>query len=220
MFTGLVEELAIVKKIERGAASIRLTIEAKKILKDVRLGDSIAVNGVCLTVTDFTSTTFTADVMPETMRKTSLSILKAGSLVNVERALSFGSRLGGHLVTGHIDGVGHIKGKKREDIAVVFTIDTTGIPDKYFIPKGAVAIDGISLTIVDLFPNGLSVSIIPHTFKETTLGYKTIGDPVNIEGDIIGKYVLRHLELRGLENIKNKKDQGISLEYLGEHGFL
>lgn len=218
MFTGLVEELATVRKIERGTASIRLTLEANKILTDVRIGDSIAVNGVCLTVTDCTPSLFSADVMPETMRKTSLSILKSGSRVNVERALSFGSRLGGHLVSGHIDGVGYIKDKKKEGIATIFMIDTTGIPEQYFIPKGSVAIDGISLTIVDLFPNGLSVSIIPHTFGETTLGFKTIGDPVNIEGDLIGKYVLRQQELREIEQPESKKT--ISLDYLSEHGFL
>jgi riboflavin synthase len=218
MFTGLVEELATVRKIERGTSSIRLTLEAKKVLKDVQIGDSIAVNGVCLTVTDFTTSLFSADVMPETMRKTSLTVLKVGSRVNVERALSFGSRLGGHLVSGHIDGVGYIKGKRQEDIATVFTIDTGDIPQKYFIPKGSVAIDGISLTIVELFPNGLSVSIIPHTFGETTLGYKTIGDPVNIEGDVIGKYVLRQLELQEGQEENNKG--AISMEYLSQHGFL
>lgn len=218
MFTGIVEELGIVKSIASGAKSIQLTIVAKKILSDLAIGDSIAVNGTCLTVIRFNAHEFTADVMPETMRLTVLTYLKIGDTVNLERALTLSSRLGGHIVSGHVDGLGEIVDKQKEDNAIMIKVKGSEELTKYIIKKGSVTIDGISLTVVDVGETWFSISMIPHTAAVTTLGFKNPGDFVNIENDLIGKYVEKLL-ICG----EKKKDQGssskITKDFLSQYGF-
>lgn len=217
MFTGLVEELGKVKAIVRGAKSVRLTVIAREILSDVRLGDSIAVNGTCLTVVDYSDTWFTADVMPETVDRTVLAKLKAGDTVNLERTLRLGDRFGGHIVSGHIDGVGIIRGLKKDDNAVVVRIEAEPEIMKYMITKGSIAIDGISLTVVECGHNWFTVSLIPHTAAMTTLGIKNVGDIVNLETDIIGKYVEKLLGSQS--TLQGSPKSGVTLEFLNKHGF-
>ena len=217
MFTGLVEELGKVKTIEKGAKSVRITIAAKKVLEDVKLGDSIAVNGTCLTAVDFDSTYFTADVMPETVNKTVLAHLRPGDLVNLERTLRLGDRFGGHMVSGHVDSVGKIIAKDQNDIAIIVKISITPETGRYIIKKGSIAIDGISLTVVEATDTWFSVSLIPHTAKMTTLGYKRVGDSVNLETDIIGKYVEKLLMPKSSEPTPPKS--GITMDFLAQHGF-
>lgn len=216
MFTGIVEELGALEAIKRDAFNMELTFRAKKVLIDVALGDSIAVNGVCLTVTHFTENNFTVDVMPETFRRTSLGQLQMGSKVNLERALTLQTRLGGHLVSGHIDGVGKIKEKRREQNAIVISIYAPAEIFKYIVPKGSIAIDGISLTVVDHNEDSFWVSIIPHTASLTTLGFKDTGDLVNLEVDVIARY------LENLLNYSQKKEKKSKLDwqFLKENGFL
>ncbi|WP_418790471.1 riboflavin synthase [Phosphitispora sp. TUW77] len=222
MFTGIIEEMGILKKIQRGADSARLTLEASEVLKDVRLGDSIAVNGICLTVVDFNERFFDADVMAETLRKTNLEDLKPGDRVNLERALKVGGRLGGHIVSGHIDGVGIITRQHKEDIAVITSIRAPAEVIKYVVKKGSVAIDGISLTVVDCTNDSFQVSLIPHTASLTTLGYKKTGDRVNLEADIIGKYVERlvgfNTDEAGSRAVSSQSK--LTMDYLAEKGFL
>ena len=219
MFTGIVEELGKIKKITLGADSARLTIEGEKVLTDVKLGDSIAVNGICLTVVVFNDRFFDVDVMAETLRKTNLEELKPGDRVNLERALQVGDRLGGHIVSGHIDGVGVITRQQREDIAVITEIKAPVEVMRYVVKKGSVAIDGISLTVVDCTHEAFKVSLIPHTAKLTTLGYKKQGDRVNLESDIIGKYVERLLGF-GANTGSTGRSPGVSLDFLAQNGFV
>ncbi len=215
MFTGLVEELGRVKAIRRGARSVRLTVGARTIMDGVKLGDSIAVNGTCLTVVEYGDGWFTADVMPETMERTAMAGLKNGDAVNLERTLRVGDRLGGHIVSGHIDGVGVIRAKETDDNAVVVRIAAPAEVMRYVVAKGSVAIDGISLTVVAAGPDWFTVSLIPHTASVTTLGLKGVGAPVNLEADVIGKYVEK---LMGLAPPGEGKG-GLSAEFLAEHGF-
>ena len=219
MFTGIVEELGALVGIQRGAASARITLSAALILEDARIGDSIAVNGVCLTVTALSNKEFSADVMPETLAKTNLGALRAGEAVNLERALSFGGRLGGHLVSGHIDGVGAITKLEKQDIATLITIRAPDEVMRYIIKKGSVAIDGTSLTVVDFRGDSFWVSLIPHTAMVTVLGRKKAGAAVNLEGDLIGKYVERLLY--GPANKAGPAGEAkINLQFLAENGFL
>ncbi len=215
MFTGIVEELGEVQEIKLSGHSALLTIKALKILNDVRLGDSIAVNGVCLTVVRFTAQTFTVDVMAETLSKTALAGLTRGSRVNLERALQLTTRLGGHLVSGHIDGVGEISRSYPYGIARVTEISAPTEVLKLIVPKGSVAIDGISLTVVEVTETYFSVSLIPHTFKETTLGFKQPGDKVNLENDMIGKYVYNFLGAQF-----NTSEKTLDMDFLTKHGFI
>ncbi|WP_073093221.1 riboflavin synthase [Thermosyntropha lipolytica] len=217
MFTGIIEELGTVKRIEKGSQSFRITIKAQKVLEDVKIGDSIAVNGVCLTVVDFAPDFFTADVMPETVAKTTLKSLSSGDYVNLERALRLGDRLGGHLVQGHVDGIGRIIRKESRDIAVIYHIAAPGQVLKYTVPKGSIAIDGISLTVVEVGKDSFSVSLIPHTAKMTTLGFKNAGDEVNLETDIIGRYIERLLSHHELPAAAKKE---LDMNFLAEHGFI
>ena len=189
MFTGIVEEIGTIKKVEKGAKSSKLTIEGAKIFDDLKLGDSVAVNGVCLTVTEYTKNTFTADVMNETLSRSNLGDLKNGSRVDLERAMAADGRFGGHIVSGHIDGTGRIVKTEKDDIAVWYTIAADKKIMKYIIEKGSVTIDGISLTVAKVTDTDFSVSIIPHTAKETVLGFKKVGDTVNLENDVVGKYI-------------------------------
>lgn len=218
MFTGLIEEIGTMEGSENGEKSMKLTIGAKKVLENVKLGDSISTNGVCLTVTSFTNSSFTVDVMPETMRKTNLGKLKKGSLVNLERALKVSDRLGGHIVSGHIDGTGTIKEYKDEDNATWLTVETSGNVIKYIIPKGSVAIDGTSLTVVDTDKNSFRVSLIPVTKEETVLLKKRPGDEVNLECDIIGKYIERFLTFNGDD--EKQETSRIDMKFLADNGFL
>lgn len=220
MFTGLVEELGTLRGAARGADSARLTIEAREVVKDVRLGDSIAVNGVCLTVVEFDRGYFVADVMAETLSKTNLANLKPGDKVNLERAMRLGNRLGGHLVSGHIDGVGTIIRKERYDIATLITITAPPQVIRYTVKKGSIAVDGASLTVVDLDQESFQVSLIPHTAHMTTLGLKKAGGTVNLEADLIGKYVERLLGSAGLTGREGEGRRGITMEYLAEKGFM
>lgn len=217
MFTGIVEEMGKVKSIIHGGSSIRLTIECKNLLQDTRQGDSIAVNGICLTVTALGDQCFSADVMPETMRKTNLGTLKLLEKVNLERALKLMDRLGGHIVSGHIDGTGTIIEKKSEDNAIWLTVEAARNILKYIVPKGSVSLDGTSLTIVHVDENSFSVSLIPLTQGVTTLGDRKTGEIVNIECDVIGKYIEKLIMGRSDEPVK---ENGLSLEFLKENGFI
>ncbi|HLS66723.1 MAG TPA: riboflavin synthase [Pseudogracilibacillus sp.] len=196
MFTGIVEEVGTIKAMSYTSEhAIEVTIEAEKVLTDVSIGDSIAVNGICLTVTSFTERTFQVDVMPETVKVTSLNEVKEGSIVNLERSLLPTDRFGGHFVTGHVDGIGEIVKKERDENAVYFYLHVPKTLMRYFILKGSIAVDGISLTIfgVDETNNIVNISIIPHTMDVTNLGKKTVGDIVNIECDMLAKHVHHYL---------------------------
>lgn len=209
MFTGIIEEIGTIKNVKKGTKSAILTISANNIFDDLKLGDSVATNGVCLTVNSFTDNTFTADVMNETLLRSSLGSLIVGSKVNLERAMKVDGRFGGHIVSGHIDGIGSISSIRRDDIAILYTIKTTNDILKYVIQKGSITIDGISLTVVKVTNIDFCVSIIPHTAKETILGQKTIGSVVNLENDIIGKYI---------EKFTNN-NTGITEDFLIKNGF-
>ena len=215
MLTGIVEEIGKIKAIKKGKNSARLVINAKKVLEDVKLGDSIAVNGVCLTVTEFSNSEFAVDVMHESLRKSSLSTLKNDSSVNLERAMLLNGRFGGHIVSGHIDGTGEIINIKNDDNAIWYTISAKDKIMKYIIEKGSITIDGISLTVANLSESDFSVSIIPHTQEETILKTKKIGDIVNLENDCIAKYVESLLNFK--EKSEVKKD--ITMDFLLENGF-
>lgn len=212
MFTGIIEETGTL--LEMGGGS--LTIQAGKVLEDVALGDSIAVNGVCLTVTEFDKKQFRADVMGETLRRSNLGALKRGSRVNLERAMAANGRFGGHIVSGHIDGTGSIEKVEREGNAVWFTVACSAKLARYIVEKGSIAIDGISLTVAALTESGFQVSIIPHTGEETTLLERKAGDMVNLETDIIAKYTERLL-MREPEQ-KEEKSR-IDMDFLRENGF-
>ncbi|HCW04607.1 MAG TPA: riboflavin synthase, partial [Clostridium sp.] len=203
MFTGIVEEIGKINSIKRGEKSVSLTIDAKKILEDVKLGDSISTNGVCLTVTHFTNSNFTVDVMAETVRKSNLGLLSPGMDVNLERAVKISDRLGGHIVSGHIDGIGNIREVEKEDNAVWITVEAEKGILKYIIYKGSIAIDGISLTVAYVDDQVFKVSIIPHTKNSTTLFNKSIGDTVNLECDLIGKYIEKLINYKEEEPIKS-----------------
>lgn len=217
MFTGIVEEIGSIEKINRGQKSSKLTIKANKILEDINLGDSICTNGVCLTVTNISNNSFDADVMAETLRKSNLGDLSVGSKVNLERALNLQRRLGGHIVSGHIDGAGQIVSIEREDNAFWVSIKAPSDILRYIVYKGSIAIDGISLTVAYVDNEIFKVSIIPHTKDETTLLSKNINDTVNLECDVLGKYVEK---LLGLKSEANKKESSITESFLRENGFF
>ncbi|SHJ61149.1 riboflavin synthase [Parasporobacterium paucivorans] len=218
MFTGIIEETGTIRQIQRGVKSSSIAINADKVLDGTQVGESIAVNGVCLTVTGLESGVFTADVMAETLRRSNLGELNPGSPVNLERAMCLGGRLGGHLVSGHIDGTGTITNLVREDNAVWVSIRAEENILRYVIEKGSIAIDGISLTVAGTEPTGFKVSVIPHTGKETILLKKKINDTVNLECDVIGKYVEKLL-YAGPQNKETKK-QRITENFLQENGFV
>ena len=198
MFTGIIEEIGSVKRVSVGGKSGSIEIAAKKVLDGTKVGDSIAVNGVCLTVTSLGSSSFTADVMAETLRRSSLGSLSLGNGVNLERAMAADGRFGGHLVSGHIDGTGTISKMQKEENAVWVHIQANSEILNLIVEKGSIAIDGISLTVAGVSDSEFSVSVIPHTAKETTLLSKKAGDTVNLENDIIGKYVQKLLDGRSL----------------------
>ena len=215
MFTGIVEELGTIRSIRRGAASAVLSIGAEAVLSDLRIGDSVAVNGVCLTTTGVDRSGFTADVMHETLQRSSLGALGPGSRVNLERAMAADGRFDGHIVSGHIDGTGTIAERRRDDNAVWYTVSAPPALLRYIVEKGSIAIDGTSLTVASVEADRFSVSVIPHTAAVTLLGAKGPGDVVNLETDIIGKYVERLLRPADTPAARS----GISLEFLAENGF-
>ena len=217
MFTGIIEEVGTLERLAGGEIAIR----AKRVLEDVALGDSIAVNGICLTVTHFDAAHFTADVMPETVRRTSLAELRRGSRVNLERALTLKSRLGGHIVSGHIDGVGTIAAMQEEGNAILLTVRAeTGLL-RYIVEKGSVALDGISLTVARVSAADFTVSLIPHTREITNLREKRMGSRLNIETDILGKYVEKLFpgaHTKG-DSDAPKSAGKITMDFLRQQGF-
>lgn len=215
MFTGIVEELGTIRAVRRGAASAVLSIGAAEVLSDLKIGDSVAVNGVCLTVTSLDDGGFTADVMHETLGRSSLGALAPGGRVNLERAMPANGRFGGHIVSGHIDGTGKVASVRPDDNALWYTIYAAPELLRYIVEKGSVTIDGISLTVAAVDEVSFSVSLIPHTAAVTTLGKKRAGDTVNLETDIIGKYVEKLLHPAP----EPERQGGISLEFLAENGF-
>lgn len=202
MFTGIIEEVGKVKSLRRGAKSFVLEVEAETVLEGTQVGDSIATNGVCLTVTNLTGRGFTADVMPETVNRTALGELVSGASVNLERALSLQTRLGGHIVSGHIDGTGRISNIRQDDNALWLTIECDSKLLRYVIEKGSITIQGVSLTVARVDERSFSVSLIPHTQAATTLHQAKVGDLVNLENDIIAKYVEK---LIGAESVKEDR---------------
>lgn len=217
MFTGIIQEIGTVLHVVRGAQSVRLAIEAPKLIKKLNIGDSICTNGTCLTVTDKEGNAFWADATPETVRRTNLHELKPGDLVNLEPSLTLQDFLGGHIVSGHVDGTGVIKNMQREDNAWWLTIAVDPDLLLYIVEKGSVAVDGISLTVADMDDESFSVSIIPHTAQQTTLKVRKPGDRVNIECDMIGRYVAKFL---GYMQESGRKPQGITEDFLRENGFI
>jgi riboflavin synthase len=203
MFTGIILELGEVVSFKRQAAGAVLAVKAGSIAADAAVGDSIAVNGACLTVTEIKNETLSFDLSDETLRSTTLGSLKAGDKVNLEPALRADGRLGGHFVTGHVDAVGRIRSKTRTGDMFKFEIEASSQVMDFLVEKGSVAVDGISLTVVDVLKDSFTVVIIPHTAEVTTIGFKGVGDTVNLEADIIGKYVLRFL------NKQKKGDEGL-----------
>lgn len=220
MFTGLVEEIGKIIKITKGRNSYQFSIQAEKVLSDIKLGDSVATNGACLTVVERTNSSFTVDIMAETVKRTNFGKMKLGDTVNLERAMLLSDRLGGHLVSGHIDGIGKISNIKKEDIANIISIEAPKEILYQMLNKGSITIDGISLTILSVNEKDFQVSIIPHTAQETTLIKKKIGDFVNLETDMIGKYVLRFLKPGKKENLTQAKASKLSMDFLAENGYL
>lgn len=213
MFTGIVEEMGEIETVKQvSPQAVILEIRADKIMADVSHGDSIAVNGICLTVTAFTSDSFQVDVMPETVKATSLNRLAAGSNVNLERSIPANGRFGGHFVSGHVDSTGKITGKQERENAIYYTIAIPEALAIYFMKKGSVAVDGISLTVFEHTADSFTVSLIPHTVAETVLGVKDVGDIVNIECDMLAKYVGKMLGKPG-------KSENISKDFLTANGF-
>ncbi|MBN2515170.1 MAG: riboflavin synthase [Deltaproteobacteria bacterium] len=210
MFTGIIESMGVVKMITRKGDDILLEIDTSMSLDDVKIGDSVAVSGACLTVTSLNDRGFVADVSAETLAKTTLNTLKRGDRVNLEKALRLNSFLGGHLVLGHVDGVGNIYERLEKSNSIIFGVEIDKELSKYVVPKGSIAIDGVSLTVNRCEKNRFYVNIIPHTAKETTLDARKVRDPVNIETDILGKYVDKLIH----------PDKEINMNFLSEHGFL
>lgn len=215
MFTGIVEEIGTVDEIKRGQHSAVLKIRAVKVLEDAKIGDSIAVNGICLTVTTLLPNAFTADVMHETLNRSSLAKLAHGSKVNLERAMQANGRFGGHIVAGHVDGVGKIVEIRRDDTAIWYTIEAKPEVMRYVVEKGSITIDGISLTIARVSPTRFAISAIPHTVSQTVLKERKEGDIVNLETDIIGKYVEKLMQPAPV----TQKTGGITKEFLTQYGF-
>ncbi|KIL48836.1 riboflavin synthase [Jeotgalibacillus alimentarius] len=211
MFTGLIEEVGTVHNLQKGKNSMILTIDCTKVIEDAKIGDSIAINGVCLTVTERSGKQFSVDVMPETMKSTTLHELKKGSKVNLERAMAAGGRFGGHFVSGHVDGTGTIQSMKKEENAIYIYIQVPSDLMKYFMMKGSVAVDGTSLTVFDVTKNAFMISLIPQTADDTIIASKSPGSKVNIECDMIAKYV---------QNLIQPEQKGIDESYLRENGFM
>ncbi|MCR5624506.1 MAG: riboflavin synthase [Lachnospiraceae bacterium] len=228
MFTGIIEEIGEIKRITKNNLNTDILINASTVLDGTGIGDSIAVNGVCLTVTKLFGDSFQAFAMAETMRRTAFNELKVGSHVNLERAMAADGRFGGHIVSGHIDGVGKIKDITAEGKATWVQISAGASIMKYIVEKGSIAIDGISLTVAKVDNDSFSVSLIPHTGSETTLLSKKVGSLVNLENDIIAKYIERLVTFKQDENVSkaaivpagSKNKGGLSMETLMNNGFM
>ena len=215
MFTGIVEEIGTVERVQHGQHSAVLTIRAEKVLEQTKIGDSIAVNGICLTVTQLLEGKFSADVMHETLNRSALAQLGHGSHVNLERAMAADGRFGGHIVAGHADGIGTVLGTKRDDTAVWYTIGAGPQILRYIVEKGSVTVDGISLTVASVSEKQFSISAIPHTVEQTVLKEKKAGDSVNLETDIIGKYVEKLMQ----PAVPDAQKSRITKEFLSRYGF-
>ena len=215
MFTGIIEEIGTIRGISRGSSSFVLDIGCREVLKGSKEGDSIAVNGVCLTVTSLTGNGFTADVMPETVHRSNISLMRQGSYVNLERAMAADGRFGGHIISGHVDGMGMIREIWEDVNAVWYTVEAEPALLRYIVEKGSITIDGISLTVAYVDRTCFKVSIIPHTRKITTLGQRRVKDVVNLENDIIGKYVEKLM----LPAEEEKKESRLTEEFLRSNGF-
>lgn len=225
MFTGIIEEVGTVMSVKSSANAMKLTIRAPKVTQDINMGDSIAVNGICLTACGLGRESFTVDVMGETLSRTSLKVLKCGSHVNLERALTLNGRLGGHIVSGHIDGTGTVTAIKNDDIARLITISAPQAVMDLIVEKGSVAVDGISLTVASVSSGDFTVSVIPHTMDNTILTEKTPGDTVNLENDCIGKYVRKLMELseHEMQDAAVRRCSGksrVTAGFLTENGFF
>ncbi len=219
MFTGIIEKMGVVRGMIRKGEDARLEVETGLDMKDVRVGDSISVNGACLTVVALTGRGFTADVSAETLSRTNLGTLKAGDRLNLEKSLRLNDFLGGHMVLGHVDALGKIFEKKVRANSIVFGVEVDERLTRYIVEKGSVAVDGISLTVNECKSSRFYVNIIPHTVRETTLGFKKAGDAVNIETDILGKYVeklLQHDQGRDA----GEPQKGLDLKFLAEQGYI
>lgn len=216
MFTGIIEEIGEVSRLQKREKSSKISIRASLILEDMKLGDSISTNGLCLTVSEFNQKEFTADIMPESLNRSNLGTLNVGAKVNLERAMPLNGRFGGHIVSGHIDGVGHILEVKKEENAIWFEIKTSLNLMRYIVEKGSITIDGISLTVAQVKAKSFSVSIIPHTLKETIMADEKVGDTVNLENDILGKYIEK---LWG-DSSSSMKESSVTKEKLFNNGFL
>jgi riboflavin synthase len=217
MFTGIIEEMGVVKEVGKTLQGSSVTILTKTVLEGLKIGDSVTVNGVCLTVVGRNDMEMKADISPETMTVTTLGSLKAGDPVNLERAMRLGDRLGGHLVTGHVDGIGIIRSRVQDGDALQITIEAPRDVLRHCVSKGSITVDGISLTVNEVTDRGFHVTIIPHTAKVTTLGIKQIGDTVNLETDLIGRYVERLLSGRDGESEAEIK---IDKDYLQKRGLI
>jgi riboflavin synthase len=218
MFSGIVEEMGAVTTLSKGMAGTRLNIMASTVLGDLTIGASINVNGTCLTVVAKTDKDFSVDVSPETLTVTTLGSLSSGTPVNLERAMKLSERIGGHLVSGHVDGAGVIRSRHPDGNALILDLEAPKEILRYCVPKGSITVDGISLTINDVTERSFTVSIIPHTAKVTTLGLKQVGDPVNLESDMIGKYVERLMQERGI--LPAKPAPVIDTDYLKKRGLI
>jgi len=218
MFTGIVEEMGKVRRLERRGGSAVLEVTARRVLEGTRIGDSISVNGACLTVTRITSEHFAVDLAPETLQRTTLGGLRPGAGVNLERGLAVGARMGGHFVQGHVDDVGSVRVRKPAEEAVIIAFAAPPTVMRYVVPKGFIAVDGMSLTVVERLEDGFTVSFIPHTLANTVASGYRAGAPVNLEADILGKYVERFL----LEREKEPAglSSALSREFLARHGFM
>lgn len=216
MFTGIIEEIGEVSRLQKREKSFKISIRASLILEDMKLGDSISTNGLCLTISEFNQKEFTADIMPESLNRSNLGTLNVGAKVNLERAMPLNGRFGGHIVSGHIDGVGHILEVKKEENAIWFEIKTSLNLMRYIVEKGSITIDGISLTVAQVKSKSFSVFIIPHTLKETIIADKKVGDTVNLENDILGKYIEK---LWG-DSSSSMKESSVTKEKLFNNGFL
>jgi riboflavin synthase len=218
MFTGIVEEMGAVKAVERTLAGARLSVLASTVMDDLGIGDSISVNGACLTVVSRAEREFTVDVSTETLSVTSLGSLAAGAPVNLERAMKLHQRIGGHLVSGHVDAIGAVRSRRQDGNTLIITIEAPKEILRYCVPKGSITVDGISLTLNELADRSFGVAIIPHTAKVTTLGLKQPGETVNLESDLIGKYVERLLQERG--QLPPKAAPVIDKDYLQKRGLI
>ncbi len=211
MFSGIIEEIGMVKELRQSSDNVWLEIQASEVLCESKIGDSISVDGVCLTIAELRENTFVANAMPISLKTTTLGNLKSGDRVNLERALAYYGRIGGHLVSGHVDTTALITNKTNDQNAILIDIDLSEEQRKYIIDKGSVAVDGISLTVAKKRSSGFTVSLIPHTAEVSTLADKNIGDQVNIELDMIAKYLYQFIKI---------DEKGVSFELLTKKGFI